>query len=448
MVQNEHTPSDKPQTVLGTLATPSQTPEDQTPSSAVTPHGFDPEIAVSHGIPAALIYGYIQWRCQHSKVEWVQLTLENVAVQYPYLGKKQVWSALKKLTDKKSGLLTKKPSLYGYANRYQLKGKPKSCQRPHKFDASLAAEHGIIPAVIHWNISHWIKKNWRQLTEELERQLKPEDYDDNLTLMMETALDQTRDAAKFKGGAEQWAKLHPYTSLSTVERGFATLLKAGLLKKYRTSDRVPVWFLPKKELDAYAAKFMEKSGLKNSSFKRKSSTSKGKSEPQKETVSFKKDEVIDVTHSEGMKSEVLNEAVVDEAVCLMKPLKEDDDAFRSSPPLADARGGLAGTASNAAAPLTPSASAPECKPAGIRKTKRRLKLDIRQKLQVLKTPAVAKVEKKLQRDSFGNIATRAYTRKPKPNDPDYAVYLDSLPEAERRQYEARFLSVTASGSAD
>ena len=61
------------------------------------PHRFDTEIAALYGINAALVYGHIQWRCDHAKKRFVTVSLKHLCTRYSYLGRKQVWNALQVL---------------------------------------------------------------------------------------------------------------------------------------------------------------------------------------------------------------------------------------------------------------------------------------------------------------------------------------------------------------
>jgi len=236
------------------------------------PHRFNPSIAEIYGIPAALIFQYIWFRSvKMAEGKWVTLSLEDIYKQYPYLGKKQVWLALQKLVNshrKTPALVCRKPADEGYGYRYA----PISRDAGNKFisfDTHIAAQHGIVPAIIHANIAYWVRDNWREKAERLYEYLDPAKFDYDDLQLQYFAFDHTRKAAAHYVSVKKWAKLNPYISERTTKRGFASLLAAGLLKILHTRSRIPLWIVQEKLLRSYMRERLNGSDLENERAKRK-----------------------------------------------------------------------------------------------------------------------------------------------------------------------------------
>ena len=233
-------------------------------------HQFDAKLAANYGIPAALIYNYIEYRCRHIPSHFVPLTLRDLCAQYPYLGRKQVRLALQRLTHpgrKRTALLDRTyDAADGYS--YSPRGSYVLDEFPHTFDTALAAEIGIIPAIIYSNVSYWIKQNWQQGADEVSHELDPADFDFDLIRMEIFAYAQAKPRARHHGTIRKWAELHPYVPLRTAERGFARLIERGMLRVAHVSRKKSVWRLPAKSLSDYLRNTLNKCDLLNDTAKR------------------------------------------------------------------------------------------------------------------------------------------------------------------------------------
>lgn len=384
-----------------------------------TPHRFIPQVAEIYGIPAALIYQYIQYRSERMTTRWVDLTLEHVCKQYPYFGRNQVWAAMQKLihSGKKTPSLVLRKQVGG-AYLYAPIAK-NNCTSLHTFDVRIAMKAGVVAAVIYHNIGFWIKRNWMQKAETLYEHLNPAEFDDCDTMMQRFAYQHTRKAAAHHGTVAEWVKHHAYIPQRSAERGFSCLLKLGLLKAAPTSRRKPLWYLPRKLLAEFENEMLSKSHLENDTAKTKCSPPKSKTHRQNLTRAAKTKRQIE---SRGLAADgysaVVEADVVEAVLRIEKPLEDHYTAF-PLPSLADARDGQAGTAVDAASPR-PSA-------------------EVWKKVEKLNRASLpAPVKKKVLKDFFGHPVKRQYVRKPKPEDDDFDLYVDDLSPEARRKYLASF----------
>jgi len=378
------------------------------------PHRFNPQVAELYGINAALIFQYVCFRVRLTSSGWVAMTLPEICKQYPYLGAWQVWRALKCLTNsgRKTPALVTRKMVDGFY-RYQPVSRADENLALHTFDVRLAVKLGVEAALVYHNVSFWIKFNWQQKAEDLYGYLNPAEFDDDDFQMQRYAYQMTRKGAAHHGTVKKWVSLHPYISLATAKRAFAILLKTRLFQKGRTQARIPMWFLPRAELTKFEQDMLSHSTLEIDRLKTQVLGSKPKSKAQNPRLRFKTQEELPLTPSGSNVSRLVVEAYIEEAEIALRAKKQigdHSDAFLLSPSLAVARDGSAGTASNGALPLSPSA----------------------EELRRMNCPKQPAVKRKVLQDAFGNPVTRTYVRKPKPDDPEFYAYLDSL-TPEKRQ---------------
>ena len=236
-------------------------------------HHFDSQVAAVYGIQAALIFQYICWRSDHTPERWVSLTVDSVCKQYPYLGRKGCWRAMKLLispTRKTPAIVHRKPTSNGLAFLYAPACKDHSCQAPRYFDVGVATRLGIVPALIYFNIGHWTTKNWKETALLAYEELDPEKFKLDGQWMQAFAWKHTRLSAAHHCRVEDWQKkLNPYIPLRSVERGFSCLLEQGMLEKTYANSRIPVWRLPARMMNRFEAKFLDILDLEDCSAKRK-----------------------------------------------------------------------------------------------------------------------------------------------------------------------------------
>jgi len=215
------------------------------------PHRFDPQVAELYGVPAALILQYVCWRSVNES-KWVPLSVDDLAKQYPYMGRDECWRGLSRLLragKKTPALIHRKADSQGCGYLYSPTFTPRiDIASLHTFNVRVAEKCGIVPAIIFHNVGFWIKRNWQQKAEELYEHLNPAEFDDSDFQMQRFAHQTTRKAAAHHCSVKKWWKCHRYISLPTAKRGFSRLLQAGLLKKGSTRARIPLWFLPRSEL--------------------------------------------------------------------------------------------------------------------------------------------------------------------------------------------------------
>ncbi len=142
-------------------------------------HGFNPLIAESYGINEALIYQHIGYCSTFSPTHFVSFTLDALCKRFWYLGRKQIYNALLKISVSSrthSGLLDRNPN--GGSFSYSPKADFDRNQKKHWFDTELANRFGsVATAVIYDNITYWIKENWEKKCVEVKSKLDPRLFD-------------------------------------------------------------------------------------------------------------------------------------------------------------------------------------------------------------------------------------------------------------------------------
>lgn len=201
-------------------------------------HRFDPTVAKLYGLSSALIFHYLYLRCGNPRGTFVALSLDEIAANYPYLGRTTVSDALKRLTVRGGAVKRKRiDGVNYYCTNYH-----DPAYRTYAFDVSVALEHGVVPAIILTNIRYWVKLNWKRKAEELLPTLYPKMIPDYVPAFQE-ALNATRKGAAFTTTVEGWGKHHEYLSSRTIRRGISCLLKAKLLKKRPGKYRQTIYCL-------------------------------------------------------------------------------------------------------------------------------------------------------------------------------------------------------------
>jgi hypothetical protein len=230
-------------------------------------HEFNPTVAESHGVNAAIIFQYIAYRSRTTPGHWVSLTLGDICKQYPYLGNKQIRLALDRLVKPVSRrivpLIFRKGSAKGVGFIYAPSCRDYRCDSPHTFNVQVAREHGVAAAVIYSNVGFWIRQNWIARSDEALKRLLPEEFDLDGMKMQEASFKITRNAAAHHGSIEKWAEAHPYISRRDAYRSFARLVQAGLLNRTHASDRTPIWTFPPQKRKHIISKMLDSMVLKN-----------------------------------------------------------------------------------------------------------------------------------------------------------------------------------------
>lgn len=365
-----------------------------------TVHKFDREVASVYGIAAAIVFQYICWCSKKSAVRWITFTLDELCKHYPYLTYKQVRNAVDRLIypEGKNPALVIRRGKRGSSFLYAPVCEAPCVRLWGKFDTGLATRLGLVPAIIHYNISHWIKKNWDDHALIRAAKLDAADFDFDVDRLKTQAYKDTRDSAAHFGYIDQWVKERPFISRRSAYRGFSCLLKEKLLVKTHIRDRQPLWGFTDKEARKHIAKSLITNEVEDSSATRAESVPKGQTQCHKGRASATRAVETGVDDSSPRECSRAESSTSEAAVRFAKPIKENSDVFQQ-PSLAGARS-AAGTASNG-----PSA-----------------------KLRDLNQPNLP-----VYRPSR-NTAKRAYHRQPVPqNEFDLNVMDDMTPE-QRRAY--------------
>jgi hypothetical protein len=358
------------------------------------PHRFNPQIAKIYGLPAAIVFHYIWLRCDRRSGKFITLTVDDIAQRYPYLGRTTIWEALQRLVmpGKNPGIVSRK--IINGVYHYGIIPTDKEYVG-YKFDVNVATELGIVPAIILASVGHWVKINWKQQAEKALCELYPEVTEHYPTAYKE-ALVQTARGAAHTTTIEDWVTWHSYLSERTVRRGFLCLLKAGLLEKRTGKQHKTIYTLNVDLMSNYGDKLLSLSMLENSGAKSERRPAKS------ERIPAKSERISTVSTSEGSTCAAPDEALYDEAFS-----DQHGDAF-APPSLADARFRLARSAS-----------------------KGKFSLALRAELSQIDQPGYPRRKRRSRKK-------RRYTRLPKPDDPDFDLYIDDLPPVEREKYLDRF----------
>ena len=367
-------------------------------------HEFNPGIAKVYSLPAALIFHYVWLRCGKHSDKFVVLTVDEIAKQYPYMGRTAIWEGLQFLVmpSDNPGLVSRKiiNGVYHYGVI------PNDREYPtYKFDVRVATELGIVPAIILASIGYWVKMNWKQKAEQAARWLDDSAFTD-LRAMFEEALMRTIRGANHTTTIEDWLTRHPYLSERTARRGFSCLLKKGLLEKRPGKQHKTIYTLNSDLLANYGDKLLSLIELPNSPAKLHYRPAKLHCRPAK----LHQEQGLNNCAATGSKS--LNEDVIHEehlpSLADARSFKHGD-AF--APSLADARS------------VARSASIGDFSPA--------LRADQQAEISKLNQPSYVRLKKRSRKK-------RGYKRLPKPDDPEFDMYVDDLPPVEREKYLDRF----------
>lgn len=286
-------------------------------------HEFDPRIAELYGVNAAIIFQHIAYLSQESTTRWVDLSLSELCAKYPYMGRKAIWLALQRLIipgKKTPALVARKGRPMGIGHLYRPIPDNGFCDLPHKFNTALAADIGIVPAIIYWNVSYFIRKNWCERAQVLYEKLTPEEFNYDERAMQDFSFSHTNKAASHFGTVEHWIEYHKYVSCRSAYRGFDVLVRQGLLVRTYLPHSIPLWSLPAKNLAAFKRNRLECCELENPTAKRKSSVPKGNNHCQKETSAAKREQsdLHERTEDEGLtgNSSSVTEAVLSEGAAV------------------------------------------------------------------------------------------------------------------------------------
>lgn len=250
-------------------------------------HEFDPKVAKVYGINAALVFQHIAYLSQESPNRWVDLMLPELCEKYPYLGRDQIWRALRTLTTqgpKAPPLVLRKAKAAGIGHLYAPIPQDGFCDLPHKFDIALAAKLGVVPAIIYRNIRYWVQKNWMIRAEQVYEKLKPEQFDWDEKAMQVFAYANSRKAASHFCTVDQWVERHDYVRRSSAFLGFSRLLEEGLLLRSTLPNKIPLWTLPAKTLDCFKRMLLKECDLSNCSPETKLAVQKPNSRSKNQTA--------------------------------------------------------------------------------------------------------------------------------------------------------------------
>jgi hypothetical protein len=212
-------------------------------------HGFCPTIAERYGVNEALLFRHFCFCARLNPEGWFSKSVSELASEYPYLGRYEVWSAVKRLCSgtRKHPVLARR-STVGQRFVYRPYDEDDT-GRYHTFSVELAVQLGVLPAVVYSNIRYWIGARWKDAVEEQAEKLEPGNYDFNSDLLNDDAFDLTRSQIKLTTTMENWADRHRYAPVRSVRRAFAVLVEHELIRKELNGRNQPVWRLPAKKME-------------------------------------------------------------------------------------------------------------------------------------------------------------------------------------------------------
>jgi len=195
-------------------------------------------MAKLYGLDAALVYAYLSWRDENFGS--TTITLDELLKRYPYMGKQRLRSALNRLLrghGEELPIITRSQQRGMLHYTYRMIGKynpdfnlPDDVSHGARFcfEVEFTMIHGIVPAIIHHNLAHWIIENWKK----------------------QESLEDANKKATHYITPGKWAERHYYLTRWTVERGFKHLIDTKeIILCGRKGGRIPVWSLPKSTLD-------------------------------------------------------------------------------------------------------------------------------------------------------------------------------------------------------
>lgn len=195
-------------------------------------------MAKLYGLDAALVYAYLNWRDENFGN--TTITLDELLKRYPYMGKQQLRTALNRLLrghGEELPIFTRSQQRGMLHYTYRMIGKhnpdfelPDHVSHAARFcfEVDFATIHGVVPAIIHHNLAHWVIENWKK----------------------QDSLEEAEKSAAHYITPKKWAERHYYLPKRTVERGFKHLIDAKeIVLCGRKGGRIPVWGLPKRTLD-------------------------------------------------------------------------------------------------------------------------------------------------------------------------------------------------------
>ena len=398
------------------------------------PHCFNTAIAKAYGVNAAILFHGVEHYSRYTPDHFVRATLAELKARHPYLGPKKIRNALRRLTHprKRNPVLLHRNADDGSFS-YSPNCDPEKEPKLHWFDTKLACEVGVVAAIIYQNISFWIKRNWEQTREEVERKIDPKSFNFDAVAADRYTYAESRKAAMHHGRVDKWAEEHPYIALRTVQRGFETLKNAGLLKVRYVKRKTPVWSLPEETLSEYrhvqhnnlrkALGLQLVDGCENEEFaaKRAKSAPKGQSDRQKGNASAKRAGKPESVREESTTYAGTVEANSDEA----QSLRSSDEAELKTATCSS----FVGTTSRASA----SPSRIEMTLKEVREQRSKFKPEVQKEIRRAGKPSLPK-PKERPVDAWGRPITRHYQFHRKPDDPEFYEYMEDLSPAARQAY--------------
>lgn len=190
-------------------------------------HLFDPWVAKHYGLNAAILYQYIGWVCH--KRRSFSITKERLLEKFPYIGRDGITAALAKLLRHKRGssaaLLSRtedhvNPTYNLTRKAVQIVEDEEQETKLHAFDPAMAVRYGVPAAIVFDDIAKWAIYN------------------------KDSNINNSDLPGEHYRSPKAWADMHPYLSLSTVERAFKKLREVGEinLTGYE-KGRIPSWSL-------------------------------------------------------------------------------------------------------------------------------------------------------------------------------------------------------------
>ncbi|MEI8290044.1 MAG: hypothetical protein WCH99_11285 [Verrucomicrobiota bacterium] len=226
------------------------------------PHYFRLDIAYRFGINDAIVYERLLYLCKAASMtdKSTTLTLTEMEVAWPYLGKSEIYAAVARLSHPAKGVFIKKRAAKRNICRYSVRPDhtPEEDPKRYRFCTNIAAKHGVVAAIIFQNMAFRITDNW---TEAFEAAVKEVGSEYHPADVYPVAMRETRNRAQKIIMISDWVNIAALIPKRTAYRAFALLQKEGLLVRSGDYHMTPVWTLPASELDRYALNYLQKNRL-------------------------------------------------------------------------------------------------------------------------------------------------------------------------------------------
>lgn len=196
-------------------------------------------LARSHGFAASFILNYARSVCRLPKQRGATLFVESLAERFPFLGRDQVYRALRRLQINHNGM----PPL--------IQPDPQG-KRQHRFsltvaglqvhprivpvDRDVAIDYGIVCGVIFASLESRVLEAWALAAFNASQLLSLRDYDGDQGRLLQDAVRLARGSAVYEIRVSRWKQYRGFLAIRTVQRCFSKLVSGGLVVRSPEGD--------------------------------------------------------------------------------------------------------------------------------------------------------------------------------------------------------------------